>query len=122
MLDNLIAGLTNPTLWLIVLGLTIFGVADRLVFYYAGKRGGHEALEKVHGYSPERTDQLHSLYERWGSLLFLITSIPVIGSSMTVLCGMRGIALPGFVVLAAISYLIRNWVIVLISSGVVRLF
>ena len=122
MVDNLIADLTNPTLWLVVLALTIVGVADRLVFYYAGKRGGQNALDKVHGYSPERVDQLHSLYERWGSLLFLIASIPVIGSSMTVLCGMKGIAVPGFIVLAVISYLIRNWLIVLLSSGVVQLF
>jgi membrane protein DedA with SNARE-associated domain len=122
MLDDLMSGLTNPTLWLIVLGMTIFGVADRLVFYYAGKRGGQDVLDKVHGYSPERIDQLHSLYRRWGALLFLITSVPAIGSSMTVLCGMKGIALPGFIILAAISYLVRNWLIVLLSSGIVHLF
>ena len=122
MLENLIADLTNPTLWLIVLGMTIFGVADRLVFYQAGKRGGKEALDKIHGHSPERVNDLHSLYDRWGSLLFLITSVPVIGSSLTVLCGMKGISLPIFIVLTVISYLVRNWLIVLLSSGVVRLF
>ena len=122
MVDNLIADLTNPTLWLVVLALTIVGVADRLVFYYAGKRGGQNALDKVHGYSPERVNQLHSLHKRWGSMLFLIASIPVIGSSLTVLCGMKGVSLPIFIVLAVISYLIRNWLIVLLSSGVVQLF
>ncbi|UCG26305.1 MAG: VTT domain-containing protein [Chloroflexota bacterium] len=114
--------MTNPTLWLIVLGLTIIGVADRLVFYYAGKRGGQDALDKIHGYSPERVDQLHSLHERWGSLLFLIASIPAIGSSLTVLCGMKGVSLTIFIILAVISYLIRNWLIVFISSGAVHMF
>ena len=122
MLDNLIADLTNPTLWLIVLGLTIFGLADRLIFYHAGKRGGQDALDTVHGHSPERVDRLQALYARWGSLLFLITSIPVIGSSLTVLCGMKGVSLPVFIVLALISYLVRNWLIVLLSNGVVQLF
>jgi len=118
--ENLTIDLTNPTLWLVVLALTIFGVADRLVFYHAGKRGGKAALDKVHGYTPERADQLHSLYERWGSLLLLLTSVPVIGSSLTVLGGITGHSLPLFIVLAVISYLVRNWLIVLLSSGVVN--
>ena len=122
MLENLIADLTNPIYWLVVLAFTIFGLANRLVFYRAGKRGGEDALENVHGHSPERVDDLHSLYDRWGSLLFLITSIPVIGSSLTVLCGMKGVSLPIFIALTVISYLIRNWLIVLLSSGVVGLF
>ena len=122
MVDNLIADLTNPTLWLVVLGMTLFGVVDRLVFYQAGKRGGRDALDKIHGHSPERVNELHSLYDRWGSLLFLITSVPVIGSSLTVLCGMKGVSLPIFIVLAVISYLVRNGLIILFSSGVVQLF
>jgi membrane protein DedA with SNARE-associated domain len=122
MLETLIADLTNPAYWLVVLAFTIFGMANRLVFYHAGKRGGKDALDKIHGYSPERANQLHSLYDRWGSLLLLITSVPVIGSSLTVLCGMKGVSLPIFVVLAVISYLVRNWLIVLLSSGVVGLF
>ena len=122
MLENLIADLTNLTYWLVVLAFTIFGVANRLVFYHAGKRGGEDALDKVHGFSPERADDLHSLYDRWGSLLFLIASIPIIGSSLTVLCGMKGISLPIFIVLTVISYLVRNWLIILLSSGVVGLF
>ncbi len=122
MLENLIADLTNPSLWLVVLALTLFGVADRLVFHQAGKRGGKAALDKVHGYTPERADDLHSLYERWGSLLLLLTAVPVIGSAMTVLAGISGVAIPLFIVLAVISYLVRNWLIVILSSGVVGLF
>jgi membrane protein DedA with SNARE-associated domain len=122
MLENLIADLTNPVLWLIVLGMTIFGVADRLVFYYAGKRGGKDALDKIHGHSPERVDKLNSLYDRWRSFLFIITSVPVFGSSLTVLGGMKGVSIPLFIVFAVISYLIRNWLIVLLSSGAVQLF
>ena len=121
-LENLIADLTNPTLWLVVLALTLFGVADRLVFYHAGKRGGKAALDKVHGYTPERAERLHSLYERWGALLLAITSVPLIGSALTVLGGISGFSLPLFIIFAVISYLVRNWLIVLLSSGVVHLF
>ena len=107
MLDNLITDLTNPTLWLIVVGLTAFGVGYRLVLYHTGKRGGNDALDKVHGYSPERSDHLRSLHERWGLLIFLVTSVPEIGSSPTMLGVMKGVSLPIFIVLAVISYLVR---------------
>ncbi len=70
MIENLLADLTNPIYWLVVLAFTTFGVANRLVYYHAGKRGGEAALDKVHGFSPERAEILHSLYDRWGSLLF----------------------------------------------------
>ena len=122
MLDNIIADLTNPTLWLVVLAMTLFGVADRLVFYRAGKHGGENALDKIHGYSPERSKQLQKLSDRWGAVLYLITSVPVIGSSLTVLYGMKGVSLPIFLILTVISYLVRNWLIVLLSSGVVQIF
>ncbi|KPK13065.1 MAG: hypothetical protein AMJ56_03625 [Anaerolineae bacterium SG8_19] len=122
MLENLVADLTNLTLWLVVLALTLIGVADRVVFYYAGKRGGKAALDKVHGYTQERADELHSLYERWGLLLLLLTSVPVIGSALTVLSGISHVAIALVIVMAVISYLIRNWLIVLFSSGVVHLF
>ena len=122
MLENLIADLTNPIYWLVVLAFTIFGIANRLVFYQAGKHGGKDVLDKAHGYSPERAKKFHSLYDRWRSLIFLITSVPVIGSALTVLAGMKGVSLPIFIVFALISYLIRNWLIVILSSEVVHLF
>jgi membrane protein DedA with SNARE-associated domain len=116
------ASILNPFLLALVLAFTIFGMANRLIFYYAGKRGGKDSLDKVHGHTPERANQLRSLYDRWGSLLFLITSVPVIGSSLTVMGGMKSAALPLFIVFAVISYLVRNWLMVFFSSGVVQLF
>ena len=121
MLDIVIADLTSTRLWLVVLAVTAFGLIDKLVFYQAGKHGGSAALNKVHGFTPERADKFHSLYESWGAFLLLLAAVPVIGSVATVLSGVSGVALPIFIVLVVISNLVRNWLLIILSSGVVQL-
>ena len=79
MSENLIANLTDPTLWIVVLVWTAIGVINKLIYYEAGERSGKAALEKIHGYTEERVDRFHSQYDRWGSSLLLLASIPVMG-------------------------------------------
>ena len=121
MLKTLFVDLTDLRLWLIVLAVSAFGVADKLVYYYAGQRGGQDALNKIHGFTPERAQKLHNLYDRWGTLLLLLASVPVIGSAMTVLGGVGGVSRNLFIVLVSISNLVRNWLIVILSGGIVAL-
>jgi membrane protein DedA with SNARE-associated domain len=121
MLKTLFVDLTDLRLWLIVLAVSTIGVADKLVYYYAGQRGGQDALNKIHGFTPERAQKLHNLYDRWGSILLLLASVPVIGSAMTVLGGVGGVSRNLFIVLVSISNLVRNWLIVILSGGIVAL-
>jgi membrane protein YqaA with SNARE-associated domain len=71
---------------------------------------------------PERAKEFHSLYDRWGSFLLLLASVPVIGSVMTVLGGVSDVALPLFIVLVVISNLVRNWLVVFVSGGIIQIF
>jgi membrane protein DedA with SNARE-associated domain len=121
MLETLFVDLTDLRLWLIVLAVSAFGVADKLVFYYAGQRHGKAALNDIHGFTPERAEKFHQLYARWGSLLLLLASVPVIGSAITVLGGVGGVSRTLFIVLVSISNLVRNWLIVILSGGIVAL-
>ena len=120
MLETLIADLTNPRLWLVVLVWTAIGVINKLVYYEAGERSGKVALENIHGYTQERANRFYSHYDRWGSPLLLLASVPVIGSVTTVLAGADGVALPILVVFVVISNLIRNWIIIILAGGIVR--
>ena len=122
MLENLIANLTNPTLWIVVLVWTAIGVINKLIYYEAGERSGQAALEKIHGYTEERADRFYSHYDRWGSSLLLLASIPVFGSVISALAGMDGVAMFVFVALVVISSLVRNWLIILLASGLVQSF
>jgi membrane protein YqaA with SNARE-associated domain len=121
MLDAIIADLTNPTYWLIVLIITAIGLFNKLIYYKAGQRSGKAALNNIHGYTQERADELHHLYARWGSSLLLLASVPVIGSVATVLAGADGVALSVVVVFVVISNLVRNWLIVILAGGIVQL-
>jgi membrane protein DedA with SNARE-associated domain len=121
MLDIMIADLTNTRLWVVVLIWVAIGVFNKLVYYEAGERGGKAALNKIHGYTPERAKKFHDLYDRWGSPLLLLASVPVIGSVITVLGGIGGVAMPVFIVMVVISNLVRNWLIIILSGGVMQL-
>ena len=121
MLDLIIADLTNTRLWIVVLVWSAVGVFNKVVYYEAGERGGKAALNKVHGFSQERQEKFHSLYDRWGSPLLLLASIPVIGSAITVLGGVGRVAMPVFIIMVVISNLIRNWLIIFASGRVVSL-
>ena len=122
MLDGLIAALTDPRLWLVVLIWVAIGVINKLVYYEAGERSGKAALEKIHGYTKERADRFHGYYDRWGSPLLLLSSIPVFGSVISVLAGIEGVAMLVFIILVVISSVVRNWLIILFASGLVQLF
>ena len=122
MLEELAADLTNPTLWLIVLIWTAIGVINKTIYYEAGERSGKAGLEKVHGYTQERADRFYTQYDRWGSPLLLLASVPVFGSVISVLAGADGIAMFVFIVLVALSNFVRNWLIIIIASWIVQLF
>jgi len=121
MLDIIIDDLTDPRLWLVVLAWTAIGVLNKFVYYETGERSGKSALEKIHGYTPERADEFHHFYDRWGSPLLLFASIPVFGSVISVLAGVDNVAMLVFVVLVVISSLVRNWLIIILAGGVVQL-
>ena len=121
MLDIIIADLTNTRLWIVVLIWVAIGVFNKVVYYKAGEKSGKAALNHVHGYTPEKADKYHQLYERWGSPLLLLASVPVIGSVVTVLGGVGRVALPTFIIMVVISNLVRNWLIIFLSGGVVQL-
>lgn len=121
MLQTLIVDLTDLRLWLIVLAVSAIGVANKFVYYEIGKRHGKDALSKVSGYTPERAQKFQRLYARWGKSLLLLASIPVIGPAMAVLGGVGGISKSLFILLAAISSVVRNWLIVILSGGIVQL-
>ena len=121
MLEEIAADLTKPTLWLIVLIWTAIGVVNKLIYYEAGERSGEGALENIHGLTPERIDEFTHVYDRWGAPLLLLASIPILGSVITVLGAVNGVGILIFIVVVAISNLIRNWLIVLLADGTVQL-
>ena len=51
----------------------------------------------------------------------MLASIPVIGSVITVLGGVGRVSMAIFIILVVFSNLIRNWLIIILSGGLVQL-
>jgi membrane protein YqaA with SNARE-associated domain len=109
--------LTDPRAWLAVLGLSVVGIGISLGAYQAGRRGKSTVRERFSSISPDRWDQVQGYYDRWGSGILLMSSIPGLATVLTVGAGMFGIRLIPFLIWVTISKLTRNWLIVLLLYG-----
>jgi membrane protein YqaA with SNARE-associated domain len=104
--------LLDPTLWFMVIVVSIVGVATKLVYYRIGSRGKDSVVDHVPRLTPERWEQVKEQYNHRGALALLLASIPVIGSALAAAAGVFSTSLGTFVILVLVSNLIRNWIIV----------
>jgi hypothetical protein len=51
-------GLLDPTIWIMVLIVSLLGVVTKRAYYNVGKRGRDSALEHIPRITPERWDSL----------------------------------------------------------------
>jgi membrane protein DedA with SNARE-associated domain len=122
MLEILLADLTDLRLWLVVLIVSAVGLIEKLAFYRAGKRSAGSGLSDIPGIDPERADRLETMFQTKGTYILLLASIPGIGAATTAVAGIVGVNIALFVVWVAISNLIRNWLIVILSGQLSILF
>ncbi len=110
--------LSDPKLWLLILGASVLGAFARLANYYAGSRGKDVIQSLYPQIEPERWERIIRLYERLGRLPLLISSIPIIGTMLTVGAGMAGVSRNSFLFWVTVSKIIRNWILVFLFSQV----
>jgi membrane protein DedA with SNARE-associated domain len=122
MLDGLFDDLTSLRLWIIVLILSAIGIIEKTVIFYAGERKGDAVLDDLPGLTPGRKEQMKKLSERWGSIIMILASIPLVGSAVTAVSGIGHARRATFFLLVVISYLIRNWLIIILSGQVLSIF
>ena len=104
--------LTDPKIWLLVLVLSVWGSLARLPNFYLGNRG-KERIESLYPrIKPETWERVLGYYDRLGPTPLLISSIPIIGSLLTITAGMAGIKRNSFLFWVVVSKIIRNWILV----------
>jgi len=106
--------LSDPKIWLVVLILSVWGSVARLPNYYLGNRGKEQIETLYPRIKPEMWQRALGSYERLGPLPLLISSIPILGSFLTVAAGMAGIRRNSFLFWVGVSKIIRNWILVLL--------
>lgn len=104
--------LTDPKIWLLILVLSVWGSLARLPNFYLGNRGKDQIETLYPRIKPETWQRALNYYDRLGSTPLLISSIPIIGSLLTVTAGMAGIKRNSFLFWVAMSKIIRNWILV----------
>ena len=121
MLDVLLTDLTSLRLWIIVLILSAIGIIEKTAIFYAGERKGDAVLDDLPGLTPRRKEQTKKLSERWGSKTMILASIPLIGTATTAAAGIGHARRVTFFLSVVTSYLIRNWLIIILSGQVLSI-
>lgn len=122
MLDVLVSSFTDPKLWLIVLVWGAIMMLERWVVFHTSRRLGQAVLHDMPGLTQERQESIVDMAERWGSSALLLASIPLFGQVLTAIAGTGKASLVTFLILVGISYLVRNWIVVILSGEIVRAF
>ena len=105
MFGTLLADLTDPRLWLIVIFVSAVGLIEKLAIYRAGQQSASADLRRVMGLEPERADRLKTLFETRGSYILMLVSIPGIGAALSIVAGAIGVTTAIFIFWVSISNL-----------------
>ena len=99
------------------------GIAISVGAYHAGQRGDAAVRERVSRVSDELWHRIQGAYDRWGSGLLVLSSIPGLGTVLTAGTGMFGIGFLPFLFWVSLSKVVRNWLLaLLLYSGYQRFF
>lgn len=110
--------LTNPLIWLLVLVLSVAGVATALVPYYVGKRGIEAVVARFPRIEEERLQRVDGLYREHGSGLLFFSFVPMLGVLLTAGAGVVGVEMSTFVLWVLVGRALRNSILlVLIDQG-----
>ncbi len=115
-------GLIDSSMWTVVIIVSFLGVFTKLAYYNIGKLGKDSAVEHIPQVTPEQWQRLEEGYQKRGSVILLLASIPVVGSAITAVAGAFETGLATFVILVLISNLVRNWLLVVIFGQTLALF
>lgn len=118
---SVIDQLTDPHLWTVVLLISVIGVVSKLIYYQVGKRGSQAVTERVPQVTPERLGQLGDWFDRHGSRVLAISSVPGIGSALAATAGIARIKILIFVFWVFLSGLVRNWLLIIVFGQTLSL-
>ena len=105
--------LLNFRIWLTILAASTFGASLGLINYLAAKKGLPEIQKKFPQLDQKKLNRVDWLYQRWGARVLLLSSVPVLGTVLTLGAGMYGVQLVAFMIWSVIALLIRNWLLFL---------
>ena len=107
-------GLVNYRLWILVLLVSAWGTAGSLIPYYVGQRGTKAVFEHYPRLRGRPWERLEALYQKWGALTLILSSIPGLGSALLVAAGAVGIGRQVFLFWVFLGKVLRYWAVVFV--------
>lgn len=108
---------TSPLAWAVVLLFAIIGSAASVPTYYLGQKGMPAIREKYPQIPEERLQQVQGWFDRWGTLILLLTVLPGFGTIIPPIAGANGVRFPFFILMIFLAKLVRYWILALIVFG-----
>ena len=105
--------LTDPVLWLVVIGASVLGATGNLALYYLGQSGTGAVFARFPNLEGDRWERIGGYYHRHGGKLLLFSAVPGLGTVLTTGAGAFGIRRISFLFWVVLAKTMRNWVLLL---------
>lgn len=111
--------MVNWNAWLSILAISLWGAFGGLITYGIGKKGPRAIEAKVPQLDPEKLERFTGWYDRWGNPLLLVSMIPLVGTTIRLVAGIKGVKLVVFLAWSFVALFIRNWVLLILAQGII---
>lgn len=107
--------------WVLVIVLSIVGVAGNLTLYELGKQGLEAVVSRFPRINPARFQRAGDLLKTRGSWILLLSCLPGLGLVLSTAAGAFGIRMRVFLLWVTIAKMARNWLLLIIVANLYRL-
>jgi membrane protein YqaA with SNARE-associated domain len=98
------------------------GAVTALAYYYLGRKGYEAVTERFPQIKREQWERIGSLYGRYGSILLVLSSIPMVGVVFTTAAGAFGMQILVVFLWVLVGRLARNLVLLVLLDQALGIF
>jgi membrane protein YqaA with SNARE-associated domain len=113
--------LSEPWAWLLVILLSLLGVAGNLALYGLGRQGDEVVVARFPRIKPAQWKHAGELFQTRGSWILLLSCLPGLGLVLSTAAGAFGIRMRAFLLWVTIAKMARNWLLLIIVANLYRL-
>jgi membrane protein YqaA with SNARE-associated domain len=107
--------------WLLVVVLSLLGLAVRLGAYKLGQGGIEAVSDRFPQIKAEQWERGHKLLQTRGAWVLVLSGVPGVGIVVVAAAGALDVSMAKFLPWVTVGMLVRYWVLLLIAVGGYRL-
>ena len=111
----------TPWAWLLIVPLSLLGVAGNLTLYKLGKQGFETVASRFPLVTPARWHRAEEMFKAQGTWILLLSSLPGLGILLSTAAGAFDIKLHKFILWVMVAKMTRNWLLLIAAVYFSRL-